>query len=145
VKYGFIGSCVLSVVLVGAFATAARAGECDKQTYLTFSAPVSLPGVALLPAGTYLFSHLDCSSNSRLLRITSSDGSRLYATLLVIPEDRPTASDEPTVVFVGGARAGSPRAIKAWFYPGARVGDKLVYPKGYAQTPALSGSIPAGN
>jgi hypothetical protein len=143
VKYGIIGSCFLSVVLVGAFATAARAGECDKQTYLTFSAPVSVPGVRL-PAGTYLFSHLDCSSNSNLLRITSPNGSRLYATLLVIPERRPTATDEPTVVF-GETRDGSPRAIKAWFYPGARVGDKLLYRKGYPQTPAPSGSIPAGN
>jgi hypothetical protein len=143
VKYGIIGSCFLSVVLVGAFATAARAGECDKQTYLTFSAPVSVPGVRL-PAGTYLFSHLDCSSNSNLLRITSPNGSRLYATLLVIPERRPTATDEPTVVF-GETRDGSPRAIKAWFYPGARVGDKLLYRKGYPQTPPPSGSIPAGN
>jgi hypothetical protein len=143
VKYGIIGSCFLSVVLVGAFATAARAGECDKQTYLTFSAPVSLPGVGL-PAGTYLFRHLDCSSNSNLLRITSADGSRLYATLLVLPERRPTASDEPTVV-LGETRDGSPKVIKAWFYPGARVGDKLVYPKRHAQTRAPSGSTPAGN
>src|ERR1700685_3406615 len=87
-KHGIIGSCLLSVVLVGAFAAAARADECDKQTYLTFSAPVSLPGV-VLPAGTYLFSHLKCSSISNILRITSADGSHLYATLLVIPENRP--------------------------------------------------------
>ncbi len=75
-KYGIIGSCFLSVVLVGAFATAARAGECDKQTYLTFRAPVSLPSM-VLPAGTYLFSHLECSTSSNILRITSTDGSRL--------------------------------------------------------------------
>jgi hypothetical protein len=143
-KYGIIASCFLSVVLVGAFATAARAGECDKQTYLTFRTPVSLPGV-VLPAGTYLFSHLECSSNSNILRVTSADGSRLYATLLVIPEDRPAASDEPTVVF-GQTRAGSPMPIKAWFYPGSKVGDKLVYPKGYAQPNTRpSGSIPAGD
>ena len=143
-KYGIIRSCVLGVVLVGAFAAAARAGECDKQTYLTFRAPVSLPGM-VLPAGTYLFSHLECSSSSNILRITSADGSRLIATLLVIPADRPTASDEPTVVF-GRTRAGSPRPIEAWFYPGAMVGDKLVYPKGDAQPNARpSGSIPAGD
>jgi hypothetical protein len=142
-RYGIIGSCVLSVVLVGGFAAAARAGECDRQTYLTFRAPVSLPG-AVLPAGTYLFSHLECSSSSNILRITSADGSRLYATLLVIPQDRPTATDEPTVVF-GRTRAGSPRPIEAWFYPGEKVGDKLVYPKRNAQPNASpTGSIPAG-
>ena len=142
-KHGIIGSCLLSVVLVGASAAAARAGECDKQTYLTFSAPVSLPGV-VLPAGTYLFSHLKCSSISNILRITSADGSHLYATLLVIPQNRPTASDEPTVV-LSETRAGLPKAVKAWFYPGATVGDKLVYPKGYAQPNASpSGSVPAG-
>jgi hypothetical protein len=143
-KSGIIGSCFLSVVLVGAFAAAARAGECGKQTYLTFSSPVSLPGV-ILPAGTYLFSHPDCSISSNILRVTTADGSRLYATLLVGPEERPTPSDEPTVVF-GDTRAGSPKAIKAWFYPGAKIGDKLVYPKGYAQPNASpSGSIPAGD
>jgi hypothetical protein len=143
-KYGIIGSCFLSVVLVGASAAAARAGECDKQTYLTFSAPVSLPGV-VLPAGTYLFSHLECASSSNILRVTSADGSRLYATLVVSPEDRATPSDEPTVVF-SEKRAGSPKAIKAWFYPGAKIGDKLVYPKGYPQPDARpSGSIPAGD
>jgi len=142
-KYRIIGSWFLSMVLVGVFAVAARAGECDKQTYLTFSAPVSLPGV-VLPPGTYLFSHLQCSSSSNLLRVTSADGSRLYATLLVIPEDRPTPSDEPTVVF-GETPAGSPKAIKAWFYPGATVGDKLVYPKGFAQPNARpGGSLAAG-
>jgi hypothetical protein len=143
-KYGLIGSCFLSVALVGASATAARAGECDKQTYLTFRAPVSLPSM-VLPAGTYLFSHLECSSSSNILRITSTDGSRLFATLLVIPADRPTASDEPIVVF-GRTRVGSPRPIEAWFYPGEKVGDKLVYPKDYAQPNARpSGSIPAGD
>jgi hypothetical protein len=143
-KHGIIGSCLLSVVLVGAFAAAARADECDKQTYLTFSAPVSLPGV-VLPAGTYLFSHPECSSSNNILRITSADGSRLYATLLVIPEDRPTPSDEPTVVFEE-TRPGSPKAIKAWFYPGATVGDKLVYPKGYAQPYASPhGTLAAGD
>jgi hypothetical protein len=142
-RYGIIGSCFLGVVLVGALAAPARAGECGKQTYLTFSAPVSLPGV-VLPPGTYLFSHLECSTNSSILRVTSANGSRLYATLLVIPEDRPTPSDQPTVVFAE-TPAGSPKAIKAWFYPGATVGDKLVYPNGYAQPNAKpSGSLSAG-
>ena len=131
-KYLTFGSCFLAVILVGAFAEPARANGCDKLTYLTFSAPVALPGVSL-PAGTYRFTHPDCSTSDHLLRVSSEDGSKVYATLLAIPEDRPTPSDQPMVVFLPEMPAGAPEAIKGWFYPGETVGDELIYPKGEAR------------
>ena len=136
VKYVTLGSFVLAVIFVGASARSARANGCDKLSYLTFSAPVSLPGVAL-PAGTYQFTHPDCSSD-HILRVSSQDGRRVYATVLAIPENRPTPSEQAIVV-LGEMPAGSPKAIRAWFYPGETIGDKLIYPKGEARTIADAG------
>ena len=123
---------VAAMALIGATAAAARAGECDKLTYLTFSAPVALPGVTL-PAGTYRFSHRECLTTSGILEVSSADGMQVYATLHTIPTDRTATSDRAEVI-LAEMPAGSPDAVKAWFYPGDATGDELVYPKNEART-----------
>ena len=126
----WLGAGVVGVIVVGAFVVRAQGNDCNKLTYLTFSAPFALPGVTL-PAGTYRFSHPDCATDDDTLRVSSQDGSKVFATLLTIPEERPTRSDQPVVVFAEMPH-GAPDAIKAWFYPGAAVGDELIYPEGEA-------------
>ena len=126
-KYLMSLSSIVAVILVGTLATPAHADECDQLTYLTFSAPIALPGVTL-PPGTYRFTHPDCDINDHILRVSSRDGLKVYATLLTIPEERVTASGRPDVI-LSEVQAGSPEAIKAWFYPGQTVGDQLIYPK----------------
>jgi hypothetical protein len=127
VKYLILVSSIAAVTLVGTLASPARADDCDKLTYLTFSAPVALPGVAL-PAGTYRFTHPDCSANDRVLQVSSQDGREVYATLQTIPDARTTVSKESEVIFAE-MPAGSPPAVKAWFYPGETIGDELIYPR----------------
>jgi hypothetical protein len=124
-KHLIIVSSVLAVALVGALATPAHADECNKLAYLTFSAPVELPGVTL-SAGTYQFSHLECAMTAGLLQVSSADGTEVYGTFLTVPEQRMTPSTRPEVVFAE-MPAGSPMAIEAWFYPGERTGDELIY------------------
>jgi len=124
-KHLIIISSVLAVALVGVLATPAHADECNKLAYLTFSAPVELPGVTL-PAGTYRFSHLECAMTAGLLQVSSADGTEVYGTFLTVPEQRMTPSGRPEVVFAE-MPAGSPMAIEAWFYPGERTGDELIY------------------
>ena len=123
-KFLTIVPCALAAVLIGVLAAPAQADECNKLTYLTFNAPVSLPGVTL-PAGTYRFTHPDCSA--RLLRVASKDGLEVYGTFLTIPEERTTTTNEPEVV-LAEMPAGSPEAMTAWFYPGETTGDMLMYP-----------------
>ncbi len=125
-KYLIIPS-VLALVLVGMVAPRAQADECNKLTYLTFSAPVALPGVTL-PAGTYRFSRPDCAITDGLLRVSSQDGLKVYGTFLTIPEERQTPTHRPEVVFAE-MPAGSPEAIEAWFYSGETIGERLMYPK----------------
>jgi hypothetical protein len=125
-----LGLCLLVMIIVGAVTQPMQANECDKQTFPTFSAPVVLPG-RTLPAGTYQFTHPDCSTSGHILRVSSPDGAIVYAILLVNSEDRPLPSDQALVVFAEMS-TGAPEAIKAWFYPGEPVGDELIYSKGEA-------------
>src|SRR5262249_23794592 len=95
---------------------AARADQWDKRTYLTFSGPVEIPGKPL-PAGTYMFKPADSPSNRHIVQIFDKDGTKIYATLLAIPNEKLEPSDKPVVMFAERP-AGTPVAVKAWFYPG---------------------------
>src|SRR5437867_4642362 len=108
-------------------APGARADEHDKLTYFTFSGPVQIPGHTL-PAGTYKFKLADSPSNRHIVQVFNKDGSKLYATILAIPDQRLDPSDKPVVMFKE-TPAGSPSAVRAWFYPGNTIGDEFVYPK----------------
>jgi hypothetical protein len=115
---------------LGAFALPCRvnADASDKKTIVTFSQPVEIPGVQVLPAGKYVFKLLDSSSNRNIVQIFNKDQTHVYATILAIPNFRLRATDK-TVITFGERAAGTPEAIRAWFYPGANWGREFVYPK----------------
>ncbi len=102
----------------------------DKKTTVTFSAPVEIPGIRaqVLPAGTYVFRLLDVLSDRNVVQIFNKDESHLYATILAIPNSRLKATDK-TVMPFAERTAGSPQAVRAWFYPGDNFGQEFVYPK----------------
>ncbi len=93
---------------------------------MTFSAPVEIPG-KVLPAGTYVFKLLDSTANRNIVQIFDKDETKLYATILAIPDYRMTPSDKPIIQFEERA-SGAPPALKAWFYPGDTFGEQFVYP-----------------
>jgi hypothetical protein len=111
-------------------APAARADEWNKKTILTFSGPVQIPG-ATLPAGSYVFKLADIPGNRHVVQVFDKDEKKIYATLLAIPNDRLEPSDKPVILFSERA-AGTPQAVKVWYYPGDRIGDEFVYPKSQA-------------
>jgi len=117
---------------LGAFALPCRvnADAWDKKTIVTFSQPVEIPGVGaqVLPAGKYVFKLLDSSSNRNIVQIFNEARNHVYATILAIPNYRLQATDK-TVITFGERAAGTPEAIRAWFYPGANWGQEFVYPK----------------
>ena len=127
-KFVWIG---LTMSLVGfAAASIARADEWDKKTVLTFSQPVEIPG-QVLPAGTYMFRLADSTGDRHIVQILNADGSQMIATVMAIPDYRLTSTDQ-TVIKFNEVPAGAPEAIRAWFYPGNRIGQEFVYPKSRA-------------
>jgi LPXTG-motif cell wall-anchored protein len=133
-KTAMIGFCI---ALLGAtFSPSARADDWDRKTVVKFSGPVEIPGVHLkgfgvLPAGTYVFKILDSQSNRHIVQIFNEDGTKVYATVLAIPNYRLKATDK-TVITFSERPAGQPEALRAWFYPGRNWGEEFVYPKAKA-------------
>jgi hypothetical protein len=118
----------LTLSLLGlASASTVRGDEWDKKTVLTFSQPVEIPG-RVLPAGTYTFKLADTAGDRHIVQIFNADGSQILATVMAIPDYRLTSTDQ-TVIKFNEVPAGSPEAIRAWFYPGNTIGQEFVYPK----------------
>ncbi len=111
-----------------AFSPSANADGWNKETVVTFSQPIEIPGGIVLKAGTYVFKLMDSASNRHIVQVFNRKKTRLYATILAIPNYRLQATDK-TVMTFGERAAGSPEAIRAWFYPGANSGEEFVYPK----------------
>jgi hypothetical protein len=134
-------SLILLVALI-AFTGApiARADAWDKETIVTFSNPVEVPGQVLQP-GTYVFKLADSQADRGIVQIFTEDQSKLLATILAIPDYRPTPT-EKTVISFEERPSGSPEAVHAWFYPGDNQGVAFVYPKSAAQL-AVANSQPA--
>jgi hypothetical protein len=128
---------VFGLALLGAtFSPSVKADAWDRKTVITFSAPLEIPmvhlkGWGVLPAGTYVFKILDSNSNRHIVQIFNEDQTKVYATILAIPNYRLTATDK-TVITFRERPAGQPEALRAWFYPGRQWGEEFVYPKAKA-------------
>jgi LPXTG-motif cell wall-anchored protein len=135
------------MALMGAIlAPNAKADDWNRETVITFSGPVEIPGVhlkgwAVLPAGTYVFKILDSQSDRHIVQIFSKDKLTVYATILAIPNYRLQATDK-TVITFRERPAGQPEALRAWFYPGRNWGEEFVYPKAMAIEIAKATNLP---
>jgi hypothetical protein len=106
---------------------AAKADEWNKETVMTFSAPVEVPGKDL-PAGTYVFKLADSDSSRNIVEIFTSDKQHLVTTFIAIHKVRLT-SPSTTIVTFDEEATGTLEAVKSWFYPGDTEGLEFVYPK----------------
>lgn len=122
----------------------ARADAYSQKTIVTFSGPVEIPGYRqpmVLPAGTYVFKLLDSIANRNIVQIFNKDENHLYSTILAISDYRLKPANK-TVISFEERSAGSPEAIKAWFYPGDTDGLEFVYPKARAVQLAKNANEP---
>ena len=130
---------LVAAAALALMAQSAMADQWNKKTKVTFSGPVSVPGV-VLPAGTYIFALAESSSDRHIIRVQNERGDKTYATILAIPDYRLNASSRTVMYFgeKGTGTQGSPVAIKSWFYPGDNFGQRFVYPKREATTIATT-------
>jgi hypothetical protein len=131
--------CALAIATM-LMVTGARADEYTKQTFLTFSGPVQVPGMTL-PAGTYMFKLADPESGRRAIQIWDEKGSKMFTMLLTIPDEQPEAKDDPVVMFSERPTGAAP-AVKSWFYPAERTGYEFIYPKDQAMKIAAASRTP---
>jgi hypothetical protein len=134
---------LLSVAILGSTLQMARADQWDQRTVFTFSGPVEVPGQVLLP-GTYVFKLADSASDRNIVQVFNKDETHLFGTFLAIPDYRVKPADKTIITFEERA-AGSPEAIKAWFYPGENYGHDFVYPKPKAMALAKANNTPVAS
>jgi len=103
----------------------------DRLTYVTFSGPVSVPGMTL-PGGTYAFKIMDSNADRHIVQIFNREQTKLFTTLLAVPATRPEPTGDPVITFKE-TRSDQPPAVHYWYYAGDLAGNELVYPKQQAQ------------
>jgi hypothetical protein len=118
----------LSLLLAGiTMLPSAKADEWNKETLVTFSTPVAVPGQVLAP-GRYVFKLADSQSDRHIVQIFTEEPREIVATVVAIPAYRLTPSGDTLVTFEERP-AGTPEAVKRWFYPGDLSGVAFVYPE----------------
>jgi hypothetical protein len=126
--------------LLGGMVQRAAADDFDQKTVFTFSGPVEIPG-QVLSAGTYVFKLADSSSDRNIVQVFNKDETHLYGSFLAIPDYRIKPAGK-TIITFEERPAGSPEAVKAWFYPGENYGRDFVYPKPKATALAKANNTP---
>ena len=126
--------------LLGGMVQRAAADDFDQKTVFTFSGPVEIPG-QVLSAGTYVFKLADASSDRNTVQVFNKNETHLYGTFLAIPDYRIKPAGK-TIITFEERPAGSPEAVKAWFYPGENYGRDFVYPKPKATVLAKANNTP---
>jgi hypothetical protein len=121
----------------------ATADEWDQKTIFTFSGPVEVPG-QVLQAGTYVFKLANSQSDRDVVQVFNKGETHLYGTFLAIPDQRLRPAGKPIITFEESA-AGSPEAVKGWFYPGDEYGHQFVYPKTQALALAKANNTPVAS
>src|SRR5665213_1078702 len=70
-------------------------------------------------------------SDRDIVQVFTKNGNKLDGTFLTIPDYRMKPTGKSVITFDERA-AGSPEAVKGWFYPGDNYGHEFVYPKATA-------------
>lgn len=129
--------------LLGMMLPHAKADEWNQKTVLTFSEPVELPGQVLSP-GAYTFKLADSDSDRNIVQVFNKDETHLYGTFLTTPDYRLQPASK-TIINFDERAAGSPEAVRAWFYPGDNYGQEFVYPKAKAVELAKANKQPVAS
>jgi hypothetical protein len=111
----------------GFTASSSYADDWNKATKITVNQPFEIPGM-VLPAGTYMVKIVDLVADRHVVRFLSEDESKVYATLIAIPNFRLEPTEKTSITFYG-SEVGQPRALHEWFYPGRQFGVEFVYPE----------------
>jgi hypothetical protein len=127
-------STTLTAVAVAALLTASTAAAqgviANRETNVTFSGPVSLPGTTL-PAGTYVFRLADSPVNRHIVQIFEKDRAKLITTILAVAAERNQPEGDPVVSFKE-TPSDRPPAVRYWYYAGEKSGSEFIYPRAQA-------------
>ena len=122
----------LALAVLAVLATRVTAQETNtlERTFMTFSAPVEMPGVTL-DAGTYVFKLADSPSRN-VVQVWDKDEKHMIGHWTFVQAERPRVTED-TVVMFKETREGATPAVQYWYFPGEKVGKEFIYPKDQAE------------
>ena len=116
---------------ISTFAPFVRADEWNKYTIITVNQPIQIPD-RVLPPGKYVLKLLNSTiSNSNFVLVYNETGQHLITTVLARNNYRNERSGR-TVLTFWETPPGTPKVLRAWFWPGDYWGQEFVYPKSLA-------------
>jgi hypothetical protein len=115
--------CLAAICLLAA--PAVYGDDWDKATRITVNHPFEVPGT-VLPAGTYIIKILDLAADRHVVRILSEDETKVYATVLGIPDFRLEPTEKTALTFYESPNNG-PLPVHSWFYPNHQFGIEFAY------------------
>ena len=130
--------------VLGAMLPQAKADVWNQKTIFTFNAPVEIPGGIVLSPGTYVFKLMDSQSDRNIVEVFNKDENHVYGTFLAISNYRLKPTGKSILSFEERA-AGTPEAVRAWFYPGDNYGHQFVYSKAKAVELAKANNQPVAS
>ncbi|MGE0393000.1 MAG: hypothetical protein AB7I25_13245 [Vicinamibacterales bacterium] len=137
----FVITCAFAVLASGMSGAAHAQSLPNHRTDITFSQPVSLPGVTL-PAGTYQFRLVNPGSSHHMVQVLSADGRTPYALLPAIPAARSEAAMTVEARFLEAPRTVA-WPVKVLWAPGAQTGWEFIYPPAQARAIAQAAHQPS--
>jgi hypothetical protein len=99
----------------------------DKKTVVQFSEPVQIPGGVILQPGKYVLILLNSSSNRNIVEIRNEDSTHLYAMTFTTRANRVVRTGDVALTFYE-MPAGTPPALRQWYWPGDYDGQEFLYP-----------------
>lgn len=119
---------VMFAMMIVALATAwsVHAGTARQTNFLTFRAPVGLPGVTL-PAGTYVFEIANTNGSQDVVTVESRNRSKHYFMGFTHEVRRPAGLAVNQAIVFGEAPPGVPARIAAWYPIGEAAGREFLY------------------
>jgi hypothetical protein len=120
-----VAALALAIAFAMGMASPLNAQSLGDRAIVTFDRPVEVPG-KVLPPGSYMFKSVD---NNELVQIFSANEKQLFATVLVVPGDRPAQNlNVDCFVQLNKTRADAPQEVESFFMPGRSTGYQFVYP-----------------
>ena len=115
---------VASALLV---APGAEAGDPERDTHITLTHDVRVPG-ATLPAGSYVFV---VNREHSAAWIHAEGSNRVYGPFLTRARLAPGTSPERRVVLMPATGEDETPWLRAWFGRNQRLGHELIYPSAF--------------
>ena len=116
----------LAVLALAALSPLMKADEYDRKTIISLSQPLEVPGAVLQP-GTYVIKLFTSSSNRHIVQFMNERQNKQLALTFAIPAERVRPAEKTLLTMYEGS-AGSPQALRTWYYPGDTVGEEFLYP-----------------